>query len=178
MPESKAFGTAGCGGNPSVFLPAQLWLSLDEREQLFLTVASQYAVQELRVANPGHELVQLYGPSSGPSQLCAPEQLQCCGDKTQGCFVILMTVAAPGWHILLLHGWCPGSGRGWAVPACPLGWARGCSHPFPEGLGPSAGTAQAAALRADWEQIAKSQPSIYYTNLWEKRPDFKGFGVQ
>lgn len=136
MPESKAFGTAGSGGNPSVFLPAQLWLSLDEREQLFLTVASQYAVQELRVANPGHELVQLYGPSSGPSQLCAPEQLQCCGDKTQGCFVILMTVAAPGWHILLLHGWCPGSGRGWAVPACPLGWARAAPTPAQRGWDP------------------------------------------
>lgn len=46
VPGSKAFGTAGSGGNPSAFIPAQLWLLLDEREQLFLTVAFQYAVQD------------------------------------------------------------------------------------------------------------------------------------
>lgn len=48
-----------------MFLLAQLWLLLDEREQLFPNVAFQYAVQELGVTNPKHVLVQPLGPSLG-----------------------------------------------------------------------------------------------------------------
>lgn len=128
MPGSKAFGTAGCGGNPFVFLPAQLWFLLDERGRLFLTTAFQYAVQELPVANPKHELVEpLFLPlgqaSSALQSSCSPVLWR--GDPWLLCALLLvsMTMAASKWHILLLHRHlCPGSGRGWAMPVTVLGW--------------------------------------------------------
>lgn len=65
MPGSKAFGTAG-SWKSFVFLPAQLWLLADEREQLFPKVAFQYAVQELQVTDRKYVLVQPLGPSPWP----------------------------------------------------------------------------------------------------------------
>lgn len=59
-----------------MLLPAQLWLLLDEREQLFSKVSFQQAVRELRVTHPKHVLVQPWGPPPGLSQLHISEQLQ------------------------------------------------------------------------------------------------------
>ena len=58
-----------------MFLHAQLWLLLDEREQLFPTDAFHYAVQELGVTNSKHVSARALGPTPGPSQLCISEQL-------------------------------------------------------------------------------------------------------
>lgn len=175
MPGSKAFGTAGCGGNPFVFLPAQLWLLLDEREQLLLTVAFQHAVQEFQVANPKHGLVQPFGPSSGPSRLCASEQLQPSAVETQPTAALytlfdingnVSTKVAHSAASSLLSSACLWPGSKELLP------------PLLCGLGPSAGPPHLAVLRTDSKLISKSQSSVQYTDVWEKRPDFKVFWVQ
>lgn len=182
MPGSKAFGTADCGGNPFVFLPAQLWLLLDEREQLLLTVAFQHAVQEFRVANPKHGLVQPFGPSSGPSQLCASEQLQPSAVETRPT-AALYTLFDINGNISTKVAHSVASSllpRRWQrlSSACLWPGSKELLPPLLWGLGPSAGPPHLAVLRTDSKLISKSQSSVHYTAVWEKRPDFKVFWVQ
>lgn len=167
VPGSKAFGTAGSGGNPSAFIPAQLWLLLDEREQLFLTVAFQHAVQDFE-----WQTQSLYSFSFLllPLGQASSEQYLRCDPWLLCALLVLVTVAAPGTSCCSLTVPCSArlgsAAHPWAwlgSAAHPWAWlGRSCSHLCIPSITP--------CCSQGWlKHNSEPQPSICHTNVRGKR---------
>lgn len=158
---------------PFVFFPAQLLLLLllDEREQLLLTIAFQYAVQVLGVTNPKHVLFQPVGPSPGPSQLYISEQLlpsvmerwpmaalYAAFDIKNENVSIKLTHRKSCFSTIAFAHTMEAAEHCWAV-IC-LAGARNCSNHCHVGLWPAEGCSHVTILRPDHKWISESLLSV------------------